>query len=56
MPLVRNPSGIVVSVPDDHWALTDPEFVLLPDPEPEPVVERAPSVKAAPAKRARKPQ
>jgi hypothetical protein len=49
MPLVRNPSGIVVSVPDDHWALTDPEFVLLPNPEP--VVERASSTKSAPAKR-----
>jgi len=47
MPFVRNPSGIVVSVPDDHWALTDPEFKVLPEPEP----EREPPPRKKPARK-----
>jgi hypothetical protein len=49
MPRVRNPVGREYMVPPDHWALTDPEFVVLPDPEPEPEPEREPEPKPAPA-------
>ena len=35
MPRVRNPVGREYVVPPGHWALTDPEFVILPDSVPE---------------------
>jgi hypothetical protein len=51
MPRVRNPVGREYVVPPDHWAVTDPTFVILPEPEPEP----KPAPKAPKPKPAAKP-
>ena len=52
MPLVRNPLGRHVIVPPGHWALTDPEFEVLPESEPGPERVEPESV-AKPKPRAR---